>query len=130
MNGLSWLLYLAELSQNVSVVLFTVAGVSLLFCCAAIMYGGIIKDDVYRSEKGTSEKWLRGNRTQKLALKFLMVPVMALFLACIFPSKATVYMIIASEAGEKAVKTETGKKAIEAVNRYLDQIGTTQVEAK
>lgn len=126
MNDLSWLIYFADLSDNLGIVCAISAALVLVGCVIGLGYGGVIKDETYKSEKG-NERWLQGHRIQILFLKLTLLSALLLTLSALFPSKTTVYLIAASEAGETVVQTETARKAVDAIDRYLDSIG---VEAK
>lgn len=114
MNNLSWLIYLGDIVGAVdgfTGFMAVVTGVATIILTLA--YFGTVSDDPTISAKcKVLGRWT--------ASGFLL----AAFLAVASPSKETIYMIAASEAGETVIKTPTGQRAIEAVNRYLDSVAT------
>lgn len=100
------------MSQNVAVGLFILAAVLLVMSIIrAIHANDCLYDDkaaaVYNSCKKT-----------------IKIVCVLFVIACLLPSRQTVYMVAGSELGETALKSETGAKAVKALNRYLDGIGT------
>jgi hypothetical protein len=121
MNKLSWLLYLANVSDNIGslfwyLMLFIFIGV-LIWCIAGLG----------QSADGSTDKvfWKGWRRVGYFLFPaFLLVFLIGSFI----PDKKTVYLIAASEAGETVVHSETGQKAIDAVNRYLDGVAKATTE--
>lgn len=99
MNSLSWFLYLAGIINNLQGFL-TCVGLTL--CMGA----GIAA--------GPFELGLKRVRFY-LGLSFLLLTV-----AAVLPDKQTLYAIAASEMGEKAIQTTVGKKAINAIELWID----------
>jgi phosphatidylglycerophosphate synthase len=119
MNSLSWLIYLADVSDNLDWFFFLIMLISLIgtfiWIVAAILAGdtGDFGPDGWR-------KW------RQIGC-FLIAPSFFFGVICgsLVPSKETIYAIAASQLGETALKTETGGKAVKALNRWLDkQIST------
>ena len=117
MNNLSWLLYAADVADNLDWFFFL------------IMLGGIIGGFIWTmagfgmSDCGTEDKYWRTWRKIGYAV---LAPafVFGVIFGSLIPGKNTVYAIAASEMGEKAINTQTGGKAIKALDAWLDkQIG-------
>lgn len=124
MNNLSWMLYLAGVSGNVQGLMIGVSVALSLFAAICLIVWFMTFESYEAEIHGVMGKSLRYS-----------VPILILCAALVtlVPSERTFYLIAASEMGEKAVQTETGKKAIAAVNRYLDTIGvaeTTEITVK
>jgi putative Ca2+/H+ antiporter (TMEM165/GDT1 family) len=114
MNSLSWMLYFAGVCGNIQGVLIgaaIVAGLAAIFSTLAFC---LTTEDYNETEHTLFGK----------AMKYAWPACAAsALLASIIPSERTFYLIAASEMGDRALQTQTGKKAIAAVNRYLDTIG-------
>lgn len=106
MNDLSWFLYFAGVSQGVGVV-STILGV------ITILGGGFVFVSYAIGGDFDEVKQYFG-RTVGFAVAML-------FIAVIVPSKTTVYAIAASEAGESALQSKTGGKAMKALDAWLDR---------
>lgn len=87
MNSISWLVYLADISQGISTLLGFSAFVLAMFL-------GVLTAGVF----------IKGWAWPKTRYYFL-VGFLA-FSAAIIPSKNAIYMIAASEMGERAINTE------------------------
>lgn len=107
MNALSWLLYLADVAGTAKVV-FSVgliaAAFALLF--ASLFYG--IESEGPSVPLRAAARWWPA-----IALSFAVV--------IITPSRETIYAIAASEMGEAALSSQTGGRAVEALNAWLDR---------
>jgi hypothetical protein len=121
MNQLSWMLYLAGVSGNLQgtfIFLCIVSGVGL---AVNAMFYFCTLDSYQQDEHAITVR----------VLKWLLPTWVAFcLLAALIPSERTFYFIAASEMGEQAIKTQTGQKAVAAVNRYLDSIGIEEPEKK
>jgi hypothetical protein len=103
MNSLSWMIYLADVAENIGFV----CGLMLILGLAA---GGICVlfwDDI---ENG-----------KRLIKPYLITMAVVMFVGTVVPSKEAIYAMAASESGEKILKSETGDKAIQALNAWLDR---------
>lgn len=110
MNNLSWLLYLAGIAENIQALLL-VSGIFGLLTCIGFAFFCWTDDSDNPVPKSYS---------------FLCAA--AILLGVMMPSKATLYAIILSEGGEEIMKSETGTKAVDALNRYLDSVGLEEKE--
>ena len=119
MNNLSWLLYFGDIAGSLSSFFGWMSAPIFVLMIGFIVAGAINMLDCGPDHHEYVVYWTMRN----IGLKIFM-PMFFGFaiLACIIPSKETVYLIAASEAGETVVKSETGKKALDAVNRYLDRV--------
>ena len=124
MNGLSWLLYFAEVSENVGGVLGFISIITAIAWLIVTLFV-VIPD-----ETDVSRTWfIQGPRLQKgLIITFFF----SLF-GLLFPSQNTVYLIIASESAEMVVTSENGQKMIgdiqEIVSLKLDTIAEDMTNA-
>ena len=103
MNSLSWLLYTADVSQNIQVLL-CLSGIIGLFV------GGLA--------------WLHHYfdlvKPFKAGPKLLALCLGSLLVSAAIPDDETFYAIAVSEVGEEVVKSETAGKAVKALNNWLD----------
>lgn len=144
MNSLSQLLYLGDLAGSLSGLFGTVAvgaivGGVTTFCIGGANKSngrapGIIEVEAYHNEdrkyhitdtriRPADEMYLIGVYYHKWTVALAVISAVFGLAACVIPSKETVYLIAASQAGEKVVSTDTGNKALAAIDRYLDSIG-------
>lgn len=103
MNGLSWLLYFAEVSENVGGVL---GFISIITAIAWIIVTLFV---VIPDETDVSRTWfIQGPRLQK----GLIVTFFLSLFGLLFPSQNTVYLIMASESAQAVATSESGQKMI------------------
>lgn len=107
MVSVIWLVYLAGVVDNLSVAL-TTGGVFTLLGAGGYSAFYAIEGDYIDSPR----KPIRG---------YVIAAIAALFVATILPSKNVLYAMAALNAGERALQTETGDKAIRALNAWLDK---------
>jgi predicted permease len=93
-----------------------------IFIIALITFVCCLGASFLLNEEGADEKawaiWREATWRSGLTL------VASFVIGGALPSQETVYAIAASELGETALKSETGNKAVEALNAWLDrQIG-------
>jgi len=109
MNGLSWLIYLAEIGRELGgffTFLAVVAGIAAIgFMIAAF------SDETKDVNKPTM--WARS----KISLAFM---VLAGFMAAVMPGRQTVLLIAASEIGERALNSEKMAKITDRVGGVVD----------
>ena len=77
-----------------------------------------MRDNSYYDQPEHAE----GKAFQAKALKtgFPLI-ILWLMLSVVVPSQETIYAIAASETGETALKSDTGGKAVQALNAWLDR---------
>lgn len=103
MNGLSWLLYFAEVSENVGGVL---GFISIITAIAAVIVTLFV---VIPNKHDVTDTWAtQGPKLQK----GLIITFFVSLLGLLFPSQNTVYLIIASESAEMVVTSESGQKML------------------
>lgn len=145
MNELSWLIYLADVAGSVKGASGFVAGAMV----PATIAMSIVDLSKYRSNthRADVEVWDKAMAEHvqypRLYKKpstdrpkdedapmwrpwpAIKGPVLTLFAAavlfCAFPASGTLYAIAASEMGERVIQSETGDKAIQALNAWLDR---------
>lgn len=113
MNSLSWMIYLADVAESVSITLGMITAVSIA--------GGLICLIVYgvSHDKDMAKSPLTGVRT--IAFWLLGAALAALLINAPIPSAETVYAIAASEMGEQVISSPTAGKAIKALDAWLDR---------
>lgn len=112
MNELSIFLYLANVVGNLGP-MFAIFGV--MGFAIAIMSGlvGMINLEY---------EPVIGAKTLNIAKKLGWISASLIVLACLTPSQKTVYLITASEVSEQVIESETGQKAVKALNDILDKL--------
>lgn len=105
MNGLSWLLYFADISQNIKALMWF--GILTLTVLAIIT--GLCHDPCMAKQSTRDRFVALLETTTKIVAPLIL-------LGGITPSKSTIYLIAASEMGEEALQTE----AVQKVGDYLD----------
>lgn len=111
MNSLSWMIYLAGVTESVSDMLM----VALILCGLAAIASGIAW--MVNADCGDDDI---ADAARKFLFRIPRVAIPAALAFSILPSSNTVYAIAASEMGETALKSETGGKAVKALNAWLD----------
>jgi hypothetical protein len=124
-NELSQLIYLANIVGNAGFANGFLA-MMLFFGCAVCVCLGFTFCPPHYSWEGDAESEER--RENKIRRRFLAVGTLlgvlflVSFIGGIFiPSRDTMYAIAASEMGEDVLNSETGGKAVEALNAWLDR---------
>ena len=103
MNGLSWLLYFAEVSENIG----TALGVmSIISAAATIIVTLFVVIPDSRDKTNTWEQ--HGPKLQKGLIILFFVSLLGL----LFPSQNTVYLIMASESAQTVATSAAGQKMI------------------
>lgn len=132
MNELSWLIYLADVAGSVK----TYAGTASVFCligAGASMVCALASEGAERFEASwveilpresipAMEHW-RGLKNKALGMikPLLIFAAVAAVITAFTPASGTIYAIAASEMGERVIQSETGDKAIQALNVWLDR---------
>lgn len=113
MSGIIWLLYAADVASSVSTALTLISVFGFIGCgcyiigCAATL-----------------------ERFKRPPYWFMGMLLGCAAVASLIPGKATIYAIAAAQAGEKALATDTGDKAVRALNAWLDRQIAGEKEAK
>lgn len=106
MNSLSWMLYLADVTESVGVLLGLIAAVGI----AGTSFAGFVAFAAEEPEIGKAIfKW------------GYSISLPAALICALIPSKTTIYAIAASEMGEEVIKSPTAGKAIKALDAWLDR---------
>lgn len=125
MNNLSWLIYAADVSVGLSVIL-GISGFFATFSGAITLIWATFSGEpyIYRGEQ--REKRIAQHEATKATVKrrsprLIAAGLSAWILVAVIPSKETVYAIAASEMGEEVLKSQTAGKAMQALNAWLDR---------
>ena len=103
------LMYLADIAANLQQV----------FCASGIL--GLLGCGGYLFVMAMNEGFEPGSFQPKKVRGFAIACVISLIVAAAIPSQQTLYAAAATVAGEKAIHTPTGSKAIQALNAWLDE---------
>jgi hypothetical protein len=110
MNGLSWLLYFAEVSENISGALGVLSGLSAVtFGVFSLLHILIPYDEQSKNFNDLAPKYA------KVSGAIFAISLLGL----LFPSQNTVYLIIASESAEMVVTSENGQKMIGDIQQIV-----------
>ncbi len=109
MNSLSWLIYLAEVLGTFRDAAGIVAGL-LIF--AVIGLPIIAGPDLFDEDAAPIRKWWK---------RGIVTAIILAVLAMALPSTRTLYMIAASEIGEKAMATPEAKELFSEVRKTIMQ---------
>ena len=129
MNDLSWMIYAADvvsgaagLAGALSFLSGATAAVGVFVWCllgaSPAIYSWDDKD--VRLAKIAAHDAIRSAST-KYTKPLLASALACAVIATILPGRDTIYAIAASEMGEKALSTQTGGKAVKALNVWLDR---------
>jgi hypothetical protein len=126
MNSLSWMIYLADLTGALSG-LFAFVAIAAFIASAGAAVTWLTTGEtvsVYSYEDRVIKQAAHDVYRAKVAS--LIRPSGYVFagfaaMAAILPSSGTIYAIAASELGETALNSETGGKAIKALDAWLDR---------
>lgn len=105
MNALSWALYAADALGSMKGLLI---GLAVLFGPAYMIVVAFQRDDAGSFRE--KPPWPKG--------AFMAAVAMA-FVACALPSTKTVYLIAASEAGERIANSQDGRDMLELIRRKI-----------
>ena len=122
MNNLSWLLYFADVVQQIRPVflllgIFAVIVCGLIFLTAALSDENSYDSDNEKERKQIYRKWAF-NKSWKI---FVPIALLGFFLSALIPSKNTIYLIAGSEAGEAVVASEDGREIISEIKTIIKQ---------
>lgn len=112
MNNLSWLLYIADIVGNLSILL----GVAIFVSIALGL--GLIVLSVPMMDLGASENAWRAYWKAWKYVIFIGLPCTLTF--SILPERQTIYLIALSEGGEEVLKMPEFQKVRQYVNKWLD----------
>lgn len=106
MNTLSLFIYLASIMNKVEAFFITFGTIGILI--------GFIVTAISLTEK---IEYLKKYGKILLIMGFTFLP-----LGVLIPDRDSIYLILASEAGEELARTETAKKVYEVLNKRLDEM--------
>ena len=126
MNNLSWLIYAADVAGSISGVLsMTSFGAVVAGVGTGIGYLVMGESPSVYSWDDKQAKIATHNATRaslkKVPKRAAMVFFAAALTASVIPGKDTIYAIAASEVGENVLNSQTGDKAVKALNAWLDK---------
>lgn len=115
MNSLSWMIYIADVTDNLDWVFSTLFLVSIIAGIVCIAFGIGMKDEHSDPSPDDWKMWRR-------AVTWTVIAFFgATIIGSVIPSKETIYAIAASEMGERALQTPTAGKAFKALDAWLDR---------
>lgn len=114
MNDLSWMIYFASVVGGVNGAIFAVIFGSIIWF-VGLQIAGIVAADWPNAD------YELASARRSLSFKAFPYFAAAMALQIVVPSQNTIYAIAASEYGEKALNSETGGKAVTALNKWLDK---------
>ena len=117
MNPLSWLLYLADISETINHCFSFLLMLITVVTAICLIFGFINLDMAWDDEDRDKAK-----RVMNLPLKFILPASIMIFIMIVVPSKQTIYLIAASEMGEEAIKSDLGKKVLTYLEQELDKV--------
>lgn len=125
MNDLIWLLYLSDIVGSINIICCVMLVISSIVCGIAVFVTAFFSMEGY--SKTDELKVVAGKKLlKKLTIFIAIVSVVG----TLVPNKSTIHALIAVRAGEAAVNTKLGEKAIKALDSVLDRvIEQTQPEA-
>ena len=106
MNNLSWALYIIDISQSIAVILwlsFTALFVAIII---AWIRGSYLRNGMSSRYSSLENDWKEGYLMQWNSLKLLIPIVVIAVIACLIPSRETLYMIAGSQVGEQILQLE------------------------
>ena len=112
MNALSWLIYLASVVSSIGVLTFIVVILSVLVFLSGLVVILHNTDEWDKSERDTGMSLIKHSITAFVVGSLLLI---------VLPGRETVYAIAASEMGEELLNSETGSKAVKALDAWLDR---------
>jgi heme/copper-type cytochrome/quinol oxidase subunit 2 len=114
MNELSWMIYAAEVSGGAKSALLVGGIVSLVI---GAVTAAVMSDTSFETKEDAKATLARRDKV----LRLLWVPMAMISVGIFLPSGSTIYAIAASEMGEDILNSETGSKAVKALDAWLDR---------
>lgn len=134
MNGLSWILYLADVSNSTRVVAIGLTAVAVLaVAVSAFIYVVNLED----SDEESRAK--AGSFVRNICKRFLPLAIVAYAVFAFLPTQRTLMLIAASEIGEDVLSTATAQNiggeagelatdSLRLLRKYVsEQLGETEV---
>lgn len=123
MNNLSILIYLGDVIGSLSEILLGVGLVASVLGVFLLLFYLVDKEDHYNTIYTDYR-----DATLYPYRNLWVFGVAILLLSSLTPSSSTIYAIAASEAGEEFLAPDTGNKAAQALNSWLDDQISRQEE--
>ena len=117
MNGLSWLLYFADVLPSISAFVGTGAGILGFTGLVAWIGGGAFAN----ASDEDSDDYRLAHWWEIMGRKFFLVCVAVVPLTLLIPDTQTFYLIAASEAGEVVVESDEAQMLFDRVTAIIDQ---------
>lgn len=112
MNSLSWFLYLCDILNNMKI------ACAIILSCGTVV-GGIITALLW----GYWSDYPDNPKPIKFTIWLLSLIVFTSVLACLIPSRQTMYMIAASETVQRvALNSPEGQEVIELIHKRLLEV--------
>jgi hypothetical protein len=126
MNTLSWFLYFADVFSGLDRFFAIAAILSLCGLVASIVFyscqtKSFEEASNYCKSRGIPCEVVSPKRYKPVVFWSLGIFLVSATCATVLPSKNTMYAIAASEMGEKALASEVGKKAQQAIEVWITQ---------
>lgn len=124
MNSLSWFLYFASVVDRLSIVITILLAASALLAAVSIAVWMFSFECYSFTDKELKEK--ERSAAIKVLCRVLPLGVFLAVLVALIPAKQTLYLIAASEIGEKLSQTEAvsqlSKEAYDILHGYLRSV--------
>ncbi len=119
MNSLSWLIYLASVAGSIGgIAVFVMIAAILCFLASGFVYlNADDYDDDYRGRDDAKRRTWASRMMKQCVGAFVLASVIII----VVPGRDTVYAIAASEMGEELLNSDTGSKAVQALDLWLDR---------
>lgn len=117
MNELSWMIYLASAAEDLNFATGLIGLVGGVAFCVVMIWSVLARAMGWDDD--TKEVLAPKLAGIGKAIGFWWLVAMAV--GVVVPGKDTFYAIAASELGEQVIKSETGGKAVEALNAWVDR---------
>lgn len=118
MNNLSWFLYLADVVDKLGVTAWTFFGLASL----GTFFVGVGRIINHAESTAYNVKDSFKAATNTLAWVLPVVMGFSLLIGILAPSKQTLYAMATSEVAEEALESPVARKAVGALERYLDAV--------
>lgn len=121
MNTLSWLLYLSEVVGRIGNATSAVAVFGGIAGVFLFVVGRIIPwtDWSWDNEETKKSKREAREKAGNVGRSLIFIAVVCLMIAAVTPSKQTIYLIAASEAGEVVVKSDEAKEIMSGLRDII-----------
>jgi len=122
MNTLSWFLYLASVSGQITFVIRFFVIISLLAMPVIILILSVWAGDNSNSREHKEELYNLRDRV----LKMVWIPIIMAVLVSFIPDTQTMYMIAGSELGETAITSPEAKSIYDDIREVIKSYSNVQ----